>query len=55
MSYVIRPLGSDDLDEMGALLSVFAEAFADAETYNGKRPSADYLRRLLGSDTFIGE
>ena len=50
MSYGIGPLGRDDLDEM---LSVFAEVFGDAETYNGKRPSADYLRRLLGGCTWI--
>jgi aminoglycoside 3-N-acetyltransferase I len=38
---------------MEALLETFGIAFGDTDTYTGKRPSADYLRRLLGSDTFI--
>lgn len=32
---------------------MFGEAFNDPETYTGKRPGADYLRRLLKSDSFI--
>lgn len=38
---------------MEALLSTFGEAFDDVATYSGNRPSADYLRRLLGNKTFI--
>jgi aminoglycoside 3-N-acetyltransferase I len=49
----IRLLDSDDVALMESLLTVFGEAFADIETYGGKRPSANYLARLLGSDTFI--
>jgi aminoglycoside 3-N-acetyltransferase I len=49
----IRLLDSDDVVLMESLLTVFGEAFADAETYGAKRPSANYLARLLGSDTFI--
>lgn len=37
---------------MEALLSVFAEAFEDAETYDSARPGKPYLDRLLGSDQF---
>ena len=35
------------------MLTTFGEAFADVATYSGARPSAGYLERLLGSDTFI--
>lgn len=53
MSLAIRHLASDDVVLMEALLAMFGEAFNDVDTYTGKRPSTDYLRRLLGSDTFI--
>ncbi|MFN0072069.1 MAG: AAC(3)-I family aminoglycoside N-acetyltransferase [Chloroflexota bacterium] len=53
VSLVIRHLTRDDLALMEALLETFGEAFDDAETYTGNRPSADYLRRLLGGDSFI--
>ena len=49
----IRQLAQDDLELMDGLLSTFGAAFDDAETYNGQRPGADYMRRLLGSDYFI--
>jgi len=32
---------------------MFGEAFHQRETYRDAQPSADYLERLLGSDTFI--
>src|SRR5688572_25712430 len=38
---------------MEALLVNFSEAFNDVGTYTGNRPGADYLRRLLGGDSFI--
>jgi aminoglycoside 3-N-acetyltransferase I len=38
---------------MEALLTTFGEAFEDAETYGGARPSPHYLARLLGGDSFI--
>ena len=53
MPHIIRQLGPGDLDDFHALLSVFAEAFAEPEAYNDARPSAAYLARLLGRDTFI--
>ena len=31
----------------------FGDTFDDVDTYTGNRPSAGYLRRLLGSDYFI--
>jgi aminoglycoside 3-N-acetyltransferase I len=53
MNLTVRHLGPNDLDAMGALLSVFAEAFAEPETYNAARPDPSYLARLLARDTFI--
>jgi len=53
MSLDINHLTSNDISLMEALLTAFGEAFDDMETYTAKRPSEDYLRRLLGGDTFI--
>jgi aminoglycoside 3-N-acetyltransferase I len=53
MNRIIRTLGPDDLPLFHGLLSVFADAFGDPASYNDTRPSADYLRRLLGRDSFI--
>jgi aminoglycoside 3-N-acetyltransferase I len=49
----IRQLTPDDQALMKALLATFGDAFGEVETYRGNQPSADYLRRLLGSDYFI--
>ncbi|MGA9487533.1 MAG: AAC(3)-I family aminoglycoside N-acetyltransferase [Methylocella sp.] len=49
----IRQLTFDDIAHMEAMLTIFAEAFDKAQTYNAARPSHAYLRRLLGSDYFI--
>jgi len=38
---------------MASLSTMFGAAFGDAELYTAKRPSAEYLRRLLAGDTFI--
>lgn len=51
--YDIRQLAPDDLELIDELLSVFGAAFDDEKTYAGKRPGAEYMRRLLGSDYFI--
>jgi aminoglycoside 3-N-acetyltransferase I len=53
MSLEIRQLTADDVVLMEALLTTFGEAFNDMDTYAGNRPDADYLRRLLGGDSFI--
>jgi aminoglycoside 3-N-acetyltransferase I len=53
VSLVIRHLTPDDIALMEALSETFGEAFKDVDTYTGHRPSADYLRRLLGGDSFI--
>lgn len=49
----IRQLGACDTDSMDAVLRFFGEVFNDPDSYTSKRPSADYLRKLLGSDSFI--
>jgi aminoglycoside 3-N-acetyltransferase I len=49
----IQQLAADDERLMRALLSVFSEAFDDADTYGAKRPAPAYLRQLLASDYFI--
>lgn len=38
---------------MAGMLTMFGKAFNEPETYNGNRPDADYLRRLLASDGFV--
>lgn len=53
MPYQITQPGPDELDLMHALLSCFAAAFDDPDTYSGNRPSDSYLRTLLASSTFI--
>lgn len=49
----IRHLTPNDVPLMNALLRTFGEAFNDVDTYTANRPSEDYLRRLLGGDSFI--
>lgn len=49
----VRFLTPDDVALMEPLLTMFGEAFNEAETYSGKRPSVTYLKRLLGGDSFI--
>jgi aminoglycoside 3-N-acetyltransferase I len=53
MGYTLRTLTPEDLSLMDGLLTMFGEAFGDTDTYGKKRPSAAYMKRLLGSDTFI--
>ncbi len=53
MPLSVHQITQDEVVLMQALSATFAAAFDDAETYAGHRPSADYLRRLLGSDHFI--
>jgi aminoglycoside 3-N-acetyltransferase I len=51
--YRIHRIGPSEVALMEGLLSTFGEAFGDAATYDGNRPSDSYLRGLLGSDYFI--
>ena len=52
-SFSIHVLGSDDVALMEGMSTMFGQAFGEPDTYGGARPSAAYLRRLLGSDAFI--
>jgi aminoglycoside 3-N-acetyltransferase I len=49
----IHHLTPNNIPLLIALLQVFGEAFNEVETYTASTPSADYLQRLLGGDTFI--
>jgi aminoglycoside 3-N-acetyltransferase I len=51
--YRIQHLSPDDAPLAEALMTVFGDAFADAETYCARRPGSAYVRRLLASDSFI--
>ncbi|MEO5589384.1 MAG: AAC(3)-I family aminoglycoside N-acetyltransferase [Gemmatimonadaceae bacterium] len=53
MNVELLCLAADDTPLMGALLSMFGDAFDDVSTYGDSQPSEEYLRRLLESDTFI--
>jgi aminoglycoside 3-N-acetyltransferase I len=51
--FEVQQLSAADVPLMHALLSVFGEAFEDAETYGASRPGPAYLRQLLAGDSFI--
>lgn len=51
--FEISVLGPADIEPMGSMLHLFGAAFGDTPTYVGLPPSAAYLERLLGSETFI--
>jgi aminoglycoside 3-N-acetyltransferase I len=51
--FSVRALGPDDIPTMRAMLTMFGTAFHDARTYSAAQPGAQYLQRLLGSDSFI--
>lgn len=48
-----RQLKPNDLVLMKSLLTMFGEVFNEVDTYSGNRPSDDYLRNLLGGESFI--
>lgn len=49
----IRALRANEPAQMRRLLDVFGRAFEETDTYSGRQPTDAYLRRLLGSDTFL--
>lgn len=53
MSLSIRQLTPESVPLMDELLTVFGKAFNEVDTYGRNRPTAEYLRQLLGSDYFI--
>lgn len=50
-SFAIRRVRTNAL--MTDVLTLFAEAFAEPETYNSRRPGREYMEKLLGRDDFI--
>jgi aminoglycoside 3-N-acetyltransferase I len=52
-SFTIRVLGPDDIALMEGMSTMFGQAFGEPDTYGGARPSAAYLHRLLGGESFI--
>lgn len=53
LPYVIHRLVPGDLTLTHSMLTMFGEAFEDTESYGKARPSAAYLDRLLGGESFI--
>jgi aminoglycoside 3-N-acetyltransferase I len=53
MSLRICQLTANDIGLMQSLLLTFGEAFNEIDTYGGNQPSEEYLRQLLGGDSFI--
>src|SRR5215831_11898434 len=51
--FSIRVLRADDVSLLERMSETFGKVFRDEATYTGSRPSEDYLRRLLGGDSFI--
>ena len=51
--YTTRQIPADGEPLLDALLSVFGAAFDDAHTYGAHRPRPAYVRKLLGSESFI--
>ena len=49
----IQTLGSEHLDVMRAMLSMFGEAFGETATYTAAQPDDAYLQGLLASDAFF--
>lgn len=49
----IHALEPADVAMMEAMSTMFGSAFEEPETYTARRPSRDYLARLLSSDTFV--
>lgn len=52
-TFHIHRVGANELPLMHGLLDTFSEAFDDPESYTANRPPAEYLTRLLHSDTFV--
>lgn len=51
--YAVRLLRVEDVASMRQVLHLFGRAFEDIATYSGAQPTDDYLRALLGSETFV--
>lgn len=54
MKIEIKTIESDEHSLMEGMLDVFAEAFEDPESYSSKRPTPQYMAKLLKSESFVG-
>ncbi|NNU40540.1 hypothetical protein G9X64_29455 [Rhizobium sophorae] len=54
MKIEIKKIESDENSLMDGMLDVFAEAFDDSESYSSKRPTPQYMAKLLKSESFVG-
>jgi aminoglycoside 3-N-acetyltransferase I len=52
-TFTIQRLAPADHALMHGMLGMFGDAFDEGQTYGRARPSAPYIERLLGGDTFI--
>lgn len=53
MNYIFKSLSQTDLGAMRELIYLFSKAFEDPENYASKKPTDDYLSRLLKKEDFI--
>ncbi|HKY34307.1 MAG TPA: AAC(3)-I family aminoglycoside N-acetyltransferase [Polyangiaceae bacterium] len=53
MTYRVQRVLPGDGELMHGMLTLFSQAFDDLEAYDRKRPSAQYLDRLLAGESFI--
>lgn len=51
--FAVRQLQRSDVPLMRAMMTVFGEAFKEAETYTAAPPGAAYFERLLGGSHLI--
>ena len=49
----IRQLTPGDLPLFESLMSMFGHVFEEPDTYTDKRPTAEYVERLLRNETFV--
>ena len=49
----VRVLGGQDVTAFRGMLSIFAEAFGESDTYLARQPDDAYLARLLASEEFV--
>ena len=53
MTFEIRRLGRDDVEQARSLNALFGRVFDDPASYGSAPPNEDYLRRILGRDTVV--
>ncbi len=49
----IRQLAAGDLRLFESLMSMFGDVFEEPDTYTAKRPTAEYVERLLRNENFV--